>query len=126
MPVEEDAITVSSAAVRQALAEGNIADATGILGRPYSIHGKTLPGRQIGRKLGFPTLNLPLPGDCPLGNGVYAVQVQLRGRSLPGVANVGIHPTFENAASPLCEAHLLDFSFQGELYGEEILVEFPH
>lgn len=115
---------VSSAAVRQALAEGNLADATGILGRPYSIHGKTQPGRQVGRRLGFPTLNLPLPGGCPLGNGVYAVRVQFRGRSLPGVANVGIHPTFENAASPLCEAHLLDFSFQGELYGEEILVEF--
>ena len=115
---------VSSAAVRQALAEGNITAATKILGRPYSIHEKTLPGRQIGRKLGFPTLNLPLPEGCPLGNGVYAVRVQLRGKSLPGIANVGIHPTFEKAASPLCETHLLNFSFQGELYGEEIFVEF--
>lgn len=115
---------VSCAAIRTALAEGDPETAKELLGRAYGFGATVGKGRQVGRTIGCPTLNLPLPEDCPLALGVYAVTVTIGGVSHPAVANVGVHPTFGAAGSALCEAHLIDGVFEGSCYGETAKIGF--
>lgn len=100
----------SSTAVREALREGRPQDAAQILGRPFAIEGAVQRGRQLGRKLGFPTANVAL-GDYVIPRfGVYATRTRLPdGRDIPGVANIGINPTIEGVRAPLLEVWLFDF-----------------
>ncbi|MBQ8236250.1 MAG: riboflavin biosynthesis protein RibF, partial [Clostridia bacterium] len=104
---KEEGEVISSARVRGALSEGDLAKAEKLLGAPYGFSAVVIHGRKVGRSLGFPTANLPLPKDCPLKKGVYTVEVHLEGQDFPALANVGVHPTFESASEPLCEAFLL-------------------
>ena len=99
----------SSSAVRKALAEGRPDRAAEILGRPFAIEGVVQRGRQLGRTLGFPTINVPL-GDYVVPRlGVYATRTLLEdGRSVPGVANLGRNPTTGEVA-PRLEIWLFDF-----------------
>ena len=117
-----DGMRVSSTAVRTALARGDFGLATRLLGRHYGMTGRVLEGRKLGRKLGFPTVNLR-PGRRVLPvTGVFAVVVRGVGEHpWPGVANLGTRPTVDGT-EPLLEAHL--FGFEGELYGRRITVEF--
>jgi riboflavin kinase / FMN adenylyltransferase len=117
-----DGLRVSSTAVRAALAAGDIALATRLLGRHYGMTGRVARGRRLGRTLGFPTVNLR-PGRRVLPvTGVFAVVVKgVADHPWPAVANLGTRPTVDGAES-LLEAHLFDFS--GELYGRRIRVEF--
>jgi riboflavin kinase/FMN adenylyltransferase len=109
---------VSSSGVRAALAAGDFARAERLLGRPYTISGKVVPGAHLGRELGFPTANIPLAQRPPL-SGIYVVAVEELGR---GVASIGLRPTVNPVPSPLLEVHLFDWN--GELYGRRLHVRF--
>lgn len=115
---------VSSTRVRLAVERGDFPAAARLLGRDYSIHGTIVKGRQLARKLGFPTANLALESEQLPPIGVYAVKATVAGRSLKGVANLGLRPTVEEdgTAKRQLEVHLFDFT--GDLYGEGIEIRF--
>jgi riboflavin kinase / FMN adenylyltransferase len=116
---------VSSSAIRMALAEGQIEDATAMLGGPWFVSGEVIHGEKRGRDLGYPTANLRLDKNCGLKHGIYAVRVGLGAgkdqKRLEGVASFGRRPTFDNGA-PLLEIFLFDF--KGDLYGAALDVAF--
>jgi len=121
-PVVIDGREVSSTAVRTLLGTGNMHEVTRLLGRPYGVSGRVEKGFQRGRTIGFPTANLRPRTDLLLPNGVYAITVDLDEKiSIPGVANVGMNPTFGNNRRTI-EAHLFDFS--ADLYGQRLRVNF--
>jgi riboflavin kinase/FMN adenylyltransferase len=100
----------SSTAVREALRSGHPEAAARILGRPFAIEGAVLRGRQLGRKLGYPTANVALDDYVIPKFGVYATRTRLPdGRRVPGVANLGINPTIDGVRAPLLEVWLFDF-----------------
>jgi riboflavin kinase/FMN adenylyltransferase len=116
---------VSSSAIRMALAEGQIDDATRMLGAPWFVTGEVIHGEKRGRDLGFPTANIRLDTNCGLKHGIYAIRVgrgdgkdQVR---YDGVASFGRRPTFDNGA-PLLEVFLFDF--EGDLYGTVLDIAF--
>jgi riboflavin kinase/FMN adenylyltransferase len=116
---------VSSSAIRMALAEGQIDDATAMLGGPWFVTGEVIHGEKRGRDLGYPTANIRLDKNCSLKHGIYAVRVG-RGQGkdqerFDAVASFGRRPTFDNGA-PLLEVFL--FGFQGDLYGAALDVAF--
>ncbi|MCA6122391.1 bifunctional riboflavin kinase/FAD synthetase [Bradyrhizobium sp. WSM 1704] len=112
---------VSSSAIRMALAEGEIADATTMLGGPWFVTGEVIHGEKRGRDLGYPTANICLDKHCGLKHGIYAVRVGLGSQRIDGVASFGRRPTFDNGA-PLLEVFLFDF--KGDLYGKVLDVAF--
>jgi len=114
----------SSTAVRTALAAGDLGHATALLGRPFVISGRVAHGAKLGRDLGFPTANIPLPRRPPLA-GVFAVRVHgLGGAPRTGVASVGVRPTVSTSGVPLLEVFIFDFD--DTIYGKRIGVEFIH
>jgi riboflavin kinase/FMN adenylyltransferase len=116
---------VSSSAVRKALEEGDLNHAARLLGRSYSIAGQVMRGNQLGRKLGFPTLNIALRHRRTALCGVFVVEVEgLSEKYIQGVANVGVRPTVDNASQYRLEVHLLDWS--GECYGAHLRIHFLH
>jgi riboflavin kinase/FMN adenylyltransferase len=119
--VDIDERPVSSSAIRMALAEGQIADATAMLGGPWFVTGEVIHGEKRGRELGYPTANIRLEGNCGLRHGIYAVRVGRGETRLDGVASFGRRPTFDNGA-PLLEIFLFDF--KGDLYGESLDIAF--
>lgn len=113
---------VSSTAIRQALAAGELAEATALLGRCYSMTGRVVDGRKLGKQLGFPTANVNLNRRASPIAGIFAVRVDGLGPALrDGVASVGTRPTIDGI-EPLLEVHLFDFD--RDIYGEYIRVEF--
>jgi riboflavin kinase/FMN adenylyltransferase len=101
---------VSSTEVRDALRTGRPELAAEVLGRPFAIEGAVQRGRQLGRKLGFPTANVSLADYVTPKFGVYATRTRLPdGREIPGVANLGVNPTVEGITAPLLEVWLFDF-----------------
>jgi riboflavin kinase / FMN adenylyltransferase len=119
---DENGEAVSSTRIRKALASGNPEKAADLLGRPWAVCGTVIKGKQLGHTLGFPTANLALPPETGLLHGIYAVRVNLAdGTRHNGVASFGRRPTFDNGKA-LLEAFLFDFS--GDLYGQEIEIEF--
>ena len=130
MSYEVHGLRVSSSAVREALAAGDMERAAALLGRPYSISGHVLHGRKLGRELGTPTLNLRFGHARPAAQGVFAVRVHgLAEAALPGVASLGVRPTVEDAGRILLETHVLDWP--AELgreggYGKLVRVELLH
>ncbi len=119
--VEDGGGTVSSSAIRKALERGDVAAAAKGLGRNYSLSGRVIAGRRLGRDLGVPTANIAPEPTNRLAHGIYAVIARLDGRAYPAVASFGTRPTVDNGP-PLLEVHLLDFD--GDLYGREMEVEF--
>jgi riboflavin kinase/FMN adenylyltransferase len=100
----------SSTAVRAALREGRPEEANAILGRPFAIEGMVERGRQLGRKLGFPTANVALTDYVVPKLGVYATRTRLPdGREIAGVANIGVNPTVAGDIAPRLEVWLFDF-----------------
>jgi len=113
---------VSSSGVRRALAEGDMARAAALLGRPYTMDGQVAHGQKLGRQLGFATANLRIKHNPLPMTGVFAVAVDGLGpEPLPGVANLGIRPTV-GGTRPLLEVHL--FNFNRDIYGAHIAVRF--
>jgi riboflavin kinase / FMN adenylyltransferase len=119
-PVLLDGVRISSGRIREALEAGDTGTATHLLSRDYAIEGVVQRGDQRGRQLGYPTANLE-SGDYQRPKyGIYAVRVTLEdGSEFPGVASLGVRPTFEPPRE-LLEAHL--FGFDGDLYGRKIEV----
>jgi riboflavin kinase/FMN adenylyltransferase len=112
---------VSSSAIRMALAEGQIDDATRMLGGPWFVSGEVIHGEKRGRDLGYPTANIRLDDNCGLRHGIYAVRVGRGAERFDAVASFGRRPTFDNGA-PLLEVFLFDF--KGDLYGTALDVAF--
>ena len=113
---------VSSTRIRQAVAEGDLAMAEQLLGRPYRICGRVSPGQQRGRTIGFHTANVRLHRVVSPLKGVFAVPVYgLGSEVLNGVANVGTRPTVDGSYCVL-EIHLFDFD--SDIYGRYLDVEF--
>ena len=123
--VMADGVRVSSTAVREALAAGDMQRAQRLLGRPYSISGRVVTGDRIGRKLGFPTANVLMKHNRPALAGIFAVEVHgLGAQPLPGAASLGVRPTVTNIPQPRLEVHLLDFD--RDIYGAHLQVDFLH
>ena len=121
-PVELDGAPVSSTRIRAALQSGDFATATRLLGKPYSIAGRVVYGKQLGRTLGYPTANLRFAGKTPALRGIYATWVHGVGPApWSSVSSFGTRPTVDGK-EPLLEAHLFDFD--GDLYGKLIEIEF--
>jgi riboflavin kinase/FMN adenylyltransferase len=130
MSYEVHGLRVSSSAVRDALAAGDMARTTALLGRPYAISGHVVHGRKLGRTLGFRTLNLRFAHARPAAMGIFVVQVHgLGDKPLPGVASLGVRPTVEDAGRVLLEVHCLDWpaGMDGEAaYGRRVSVSLLH
>jgi riboflavin kinase/FMN adenylyltransferase len=130
MSYEVHGLRVSSSAVRQALAAGDMAQAGALLGRPYAITGRVQHGRKLGRELGFRTLNLRFGHHRPAAGGIFAVRVHgLVNAALDGVASLGVRPTVDDSGRVLLEAHVFDWP--AELgteggYGRLVRVELLH
>jgi len=117
-----DGHRVSSTGVRAALSDGDLAAAEHLLGRPYSICGRVVHGKKLGRTIGFPTANIPLRFMPPL-SGIFVVRVAGLG-SVPrfGVASLGLRPTVNALTRPMLEVFLFDFD--QPIYGRRIEVTF--
>lgn len=127
---EVHGLRVSSTAVRNALADGDMAQAERLLGRPYAVSGHVVHGRKLGRELGFRTLNLRFGHPRPAVSGIFVVQVHgLPGGPLPGVASLGVRPTVEDQGRVLLETHCLQWpqalATEGA-YGRCVRVELLH
>ncbi len=117
-----DGERISSTRVRTAVATGDFATSTRLLGRPYAINGRVVRGKRLGRTLGYPTANLRFGGKLPPLSGIFAVRVHgVSQGAVTGVASFGTRPTV-GGTEPLLEVHLFDFD--GDLYGRRIDVEF--
>ena len=126
--VNLDGKRVSSTAIREALAQGQLVEAARLLGRPYSISGKVVHGDKLARELGYPTANIHMLHDRPPLFGIYAVKLEGlaedNGADLPGVASLGVRPTVKQNGKPTLEVHLFDFN--GDIYGKHVRVKFMH
>ncbi len=123
--VDHDGLRVSSSAVREALAAGDIECAERLLGRPFVIAGRIMDGRKVGRSIGFPTANIQVRRKRLPLSGVFAVTVSgVDARPLPGAANIGVRPTIAEGLKPVLEVHLLDFD--RDIYGLHVDVNFMH
>jgi riboflavin kinase/FMN adenylyltransferase len=118
----DGAARVSSSAVRAALAQGDLALAARLLGHPYHVSGRVLHGNKLGRRIGYPTLNLRLAHKRAAVHGIFAVRVHGIGAPRPGVASAGLRPTVDHSGRWLLEVHLFDFA--EEVYGRLVRVEF--
>ncbi|HIG40380.1 MAG: bifunctional riboflavin kinase/FAD synthetase [bacterium] len=118
-------VRVSSTRIRECLAAGEFEEAEQMLGHAYSITGRVVYGRQLGRTLGAPTLNIQLHRYRAAIDGVYAVEVEGLDKRYRGVANVGVRPTLnEETVKPILEVHLFDFN--QDVYGKNVEVIFRH
>ena len=114
---------VSSSLIRDFLQRGRLKEVNKLLNRKWSIEGKVQKGKQLGKKIGFPTANIDIKDYILACPGVYAVRVKMLNSSniIKGIANLGFRPTF-NGKKILLEVHL--FNFSGNLYDKNLTVEF--
>ena len=114
---------VSSTHIRKLLSKGNLNYANKLLGRNWSIEGLVQKGRQMGKKIGFPTCNLDIKNYVIPKLGVYAVKIRIKNSNkiLKGIANIGFRPTF-NQKKILLEVHI--FNFSGNLYNKVLTIDF--
>ena len=118
--IEVGGEAVSSTRVRDAVANGDVVIAATLLGRAHFLEGHVLEGRRLGRRLGFPTLNLDCENELLPATGVYVTAVHLPSfeRVFPAVTNVGVRPTVSQDPMTSIETHVFDFS--ADVYGERI------
>jgi riboflavin kinase / FMN adenylyltransferase len=115
-----DGTVVSSSAIREAVARGDLALSERLLGRAPALFGTVVHGDGRGRSIGFPTANLDLDGELAPNHGVYGAAVELDGRTWPALVNVGSRPTFHTDGAEVVEVHVLGWS--GDLYGRVLEV----
>ena len=120
-PYKKDNKIISSTLIRKKIINGKIREANTLLNREWNIKGKVIKGRQLGRKIGFPTCNLQLNDYIVPRNGVYAVKVKGSNFNKKGIANVGFRPTF-NGKKLLLETNI--FGIDKNLYNKEIDISF--
>lgn len=121
-PIYKDNQVISSSIVRELIANGNMLDATNILGRPYSIIGKVIPGKNRGNKLGFPTANIePIDNYVIPKNGVYITNTIIDSKRYMSATDIGYNPTFDEDILKI-ETYILNF--EGNIYGKSLEIEF--
>jgi riboflavin kinase/FMN adenylyltransferase len=121
-PVRAGGETVSSSAVRDAVAAGDVERARRLLGRPFELEGEVGTGDGRGRDLGFPTANVQVDNGMMPGGGVYVTETTIDGSRYASMTNVGSRPTFRPEGPAVVETHVLDF--EGQLYRRRIAVRF--
>ena len=122
-PVQYGSRVVSSTYIRESVRDGKVGLARRLLGRPFSLEGPIVGGFQVGRTLGYPTINIRVEDGLLMPHrGVYVSRVTVDGQTFQAVTNVGTRPTFTDADIISVESHLLNFS--GDIYGHEATVEF--
>jgi riboflavin kinase/FMN adenylyltransferase len=116
---------ISSTRIRAALAAGDVATAARLLGQPFVIDGRVVPGDHRGRSLGYPTANITFDPGCVVpATGVYAgMLTHPDGRTLPALTSIGTNPQF-NGTTLRVEAYVLDFD--EDLYGMDVAVDLRH
>jgi riboflavin kinase / FMN adenylyltransferase len=124
-PVVEGNCLISSSAIREALSLGDVKHASHLLSYPYSLQGKIVGGKQVGRSMGYPTANLK-PGDehkLVPADGVYAVRVRIGRQNFMGMMNIGFRPTVDKRqGDKSLEVHIMDF--EGDVYNHKIRISF--
>ena len=122
-PVVYKKAPISSTRVRQEITEGHLADVADMLGRPFSILGTVIPGKQFGRVLGFPTANIDPHNEVHPPPGIYAVFAVVAGQRVGGAAFLGASPeTQKTPSGAVIEVHLFDIT--ADLYGKDLEVQF--
>ncbi|KAA3438544.1 bifunctional riboflavin kinase/FAD synthetase [Rufibacter hautae] len=118
-----DAVGVSSSKIRTALEHGDVATAAKYLGRPYSLTGTVVKGKQLGRTIGYPTANVEPQEKLKLvpAQGIYAVTVQTQNGNYKGMLSIGTNPTVQGTRQTI-EVNIFDF--EADLYGQEITLSF--
>lgn len=103
-------MAISSSRIRAALMEGSISEVNGMLGEPYTISGRVIGGKGVGRTIGYPTLNVPWDPEVSPRFGVYLVDFWSADgdQAIRAIANYGLRPTMGESTDPLVEVHLLD------------------
>lgn len=116
-------VAISSTKIRKALNNGDVEIANEYLGYHFMISGTVIPGKAIGRTLGFPTANLQVSETYKMipGNGIYIVQSQIDSKKVYGVTSIGTNPTVGGTEKTI-ETHFLDF--EADLYGKSLTLEF--
>ena len=116
-------MVISSTYIRDALAQGNVKLAEELLGYPYALTGIVRHGQQLGRTLGFPTMNIE-PEEYKIlpRYGVYACRVRVGGKWYNGVGNAGVKPTVTDERRRLFEVYA--YSYEGDVYGQEVTAVF--
>ena len=116
---------ISSTSIRQSLLDQDIGNANKMLGRSYSVLGKVMKGKQIGRTIGYPTANIDISNRDILLRGVFCVKAIIEDgtKEYNGLANIGFKPTVDGTELTL-EVHLLDFDM--DIYGSDIQIDFIH
>ena len=121
----EEGEKVGSSAIRQALAEGDLALVARLLGRPFSLRGPVVEGDRRGRTLGFPTANIAIGIDHALpAYGIYVTRAHLRENTYQSCTSIGIRPTFGVEPRPTVETFIIDFD--GDIYGQDLRIELLH
>ena len=124
-----NSLRVSSTAVRQALAIGNLEFVKCLLGRPYSISGRVIDGDKLGKKIGYATANIQLKREQPPISGIFVVEICGAIELSPqivmrGVASLGARPTVHKNSELVLEVHIFDF--KKDIYGLHLRVNFLH
>lgn len=116
-------IVISSTYIRDALAQGDVELAEKLLGYPYELTGTVQYGQQLGRTLGFPTMNIEPEGHKIMPRyGVYACRVKIDGKWYDGVGNAGVKPTVTDERRRLLEVYV--YGYEGDAYGKEVTAQF--
>ena len=116
---------ISSSEIRRLIVSGKIAEASKLLGRPFSILGTVVSGARLARALGYPTANINPHHEAMPPSGVYAVKVKFGSKLYKGVMNIGVRPTFYDHGrdiEPSIEVHI--FGFRGDIYGKDLEIFF--
>ena len=123
-PLLEGDEMISSTRLRQEIAHGRADEVRSLLGRPYFVDGKVYRGERMGRKLGFPTINVEVENELLPAHGVYvtAVHIPSFSRVFPSVTNIGVRPTVYENYHVTVESHVLNFA--GDVYREPVRLYF--
>jgi riboflavin kinase/FMN adenylyltransferase len=116
-----DGEKIGSNKIRKLIMNGEVERAARFLGRPHMIEGVVVRGENRGKGMGFPTINLDTFAELVPKNGVYVTEVEVEGKRMPSVTNIGFNPTF-GGKKFLMETHILDFS--RDLYDQEVIIYF--
>ncbi|HET8838198.1 MAG TPA: riboflavin kinase, partial [Flavobacteriaceae bacterium] len=116
-------VAVSSTKIRKALNNGDIKKANSYLGNPFMLTGKIVPGKQLGKTLGFPTANLHIEENYKLipKNGVYIVRSVIDNQVFFGMMNIGTNPTVSKEKKRSIETHFFDLN--KDLYGKTLQID---